>query len=235
MAPRLPPPSARRSPACSHLGVRPTGHGRCRSDAVGATVGSHFDLPGDAVAGRRARPDRRWLAGRSRGPRPTGQSGASTLGVRSGIDWFELHGQVDFGGVAASPARGARRPLARARRSCAWTMGRTDCCPTSGWRDRCAMATLGEAHDDHVRFQPSQAALIDAWLAEQPQVTWDEPFARLRDELAALRGRHAGRPASHRSRAHCAATSRTRSAGSRSCAASASAGAWPTRWGWARR
>ena len=50
------------------------------------------------------------------------------------------------------------------------------------------MADLGESHGDHVRFQPAQAALVDAWLAEQPAVTWDEPFARLRDELAHFKG-----------------------------------------------
>ncbi len=109
--------------------------------------------------------------------------GASTLGVRSGIDWFELRGSVDYDGVAASlPA-----VLSAARRGEAFVTlddGSLGLLPDEWLARSLRMTAIGDIDGDHVRFQPSQAALIDAWLAEQPAVTWDEPFARLRDTLA---------------------------------------------------
>ena len=62
----------------------------------------------------------------------------------------------------------------------------------------------------------------------------DEAFARARAELAHVQRHAAARPPPSRSTASCATTSATRSAGSRSCAGSASAAASPTTWGSAR-
>jgi hypothetical protein len=113
--------------------------------------------------------------------------GLSTLGISSGIDWFELHGQLDFEGVSASlPA-----VLAAARKGEAFVAlddGSIGMLPDEWLARSLRMASLGEIEGDHVRFQPSQAALVDAWLAEQPAVTWDEPFARLRAEFASFAG-----------------------------------------------
>jgi superfamily II DNA or RNA helicase len=113
--------------------------------------------------------------------------GLSTLGISSGIDWFELHGQLDFDGVSASlPA-----VLAAARKGEAFVAlddGSIGLLPDEWLARSLRMASLGEIEGDHVRFQPSQAALVDAWLAEQPAVTWDEPFAKLRAEFANFAG-----------------------------------------------
>ena len=185
------------------------------------------------AAGRGARPDRRRLARRSRWPRLP-RRGASTLGVRSGIDWFELHGALDFGGVAAPlPA-----VLAAARKGEAFVRlddGSLGLLPDEWLARSLRIAALGEPHDDHVRFQPAQAALLDAWLAEQPAGHVGRALRSPARRARALHGRAAGGAAADRSRARCAATSRTPWAGSRSCAGSGSAAASPTTWDSARR
>ena len=50
------------------------------------------------------------------------------------------------------------------------------------------VVAIGTPEADHVRFAPSQAALLDAWLATQPSVSCDEAFARARGELARFEG-----------------------------------------------
>ncbi len=57
------------------------------------------------------------------------------------------------------------------------------------WLRRYArIAAFGEAEDDHVRFRPSQTALLDALLETQPAVRIDEAFARARAELPQFSG-----------------------------------------------
>jgi SNF2 family DNA or RNA helicase len=108
--------------------------------------------------------------------------------VRSGIDWFELHGAVDFGdGRLASLPR-----LLAALRQGGGTITLDD--GTIGllpeeWLQRFAgVAGMGEAADDHIRFKVSQAALLDAVLASQPAVQVDERFAHVREALRSFSG-----------------------------------------------
>jgi SNF2 family DNA or RNA helicase len=50
------------------------------------------------------------------------------------------------------------------------------------------MARFGQSAGDHLRFRPSQAALLEALLASQPAVAVDEAFARARGALATFDG-----------------------------------------------
>jgi len=113
--------------------------------------------------------------------------GAMRVGVSSGVDWFELHGEVDYGGAAAKlPAL-----LAAVRRG--ETMVRLDD-GTYGllpeeWLSRFgAIAGMGSTETDHVRFRRNQAGLLDALLATQPEASCDETFARVRDGLRSFGG-----------------------------------------------
>ena len=168
------------------LGVRPLATGVDGDEPAGANAGTHFDLVASTLPGvvRGLIADGWRVEADGRAYRA---AATSTLGVRSGIDWFELHGALDFGGVEAPlPA-----VLAAARKGEAFVRlgdGSLGLLPDEWLSRSLRIAALGEPHEDHVRFQPAQAALVDAWLAEQPQVTWDEPFARLRDELAHFTG-----------------------------------------------
>jgi superfamily II DNA or RNA helicase len=116
--------------------------------------------------------------------------GAVRVEVSSGVDWFELHGEVDYGETSAKlPAL-----LAAVRRGD--NMVRLDD-GTYGllpeeWLNRYgALAGLGTAGADHVRFRRNQAGLLDALLASQPEASCDAAFARIREELGNFQGIHA--------------------------------------------
>ena len=113
--------------------------------------------------------------------------GSFQMGVSSGVDWFELHGEVSYGETTA------RLPelLAALRRG--ETMVRlgdgTYGLLPEEWLARIGpLAGLGTAQGDHIRFHRSQAGLLDALLATQPEASFDETFARMRDELRSFEG-----------------------------------------------
>ncbi len=111
----------------------------------------------------------------------------TSLELRSGIDWFELHGGVDFGGVRASlPAL-----LAAVKRGAEFIQlddGTLGLLPEAWLARQGRIASLGTAEADFVRFETSQVALLDAWLETQPQVSVDEVFARARAEVVHFEG-----------------------------------------------
>jgi superfamily II DNA or RNA helicase len=117
--------------------------------------------------------------------------GARSLGVSSGVDWFELHGEVDYGGATAKlPALLAA--LRRGENMVRLDDGTYGLLPED-WLSRFgAIVGLGTAEADHLRFRRNQAGLLDALLATQPEVTCDATFARVRDELRSFAGIHTG-------------------------------------------
>ncbi|MGA2739393.1 MAG: DEAD/DEAH box helicase [Bryobacteraceae bacterium] len=117
--------------------------------------------------------------------------GASSLGVSSGVDWFELHGEVDYGGATAKlPALLAA--LRRGENMVRLDDGTYGLLPEE-WLSRFGpIAGLGTPEADHLRFRRNQAGLLDALLATQPEVSCDATFARVRDELRNFGGVHAG-------------------------------------------
>ena len=113
--------------------------------------------------------------------------GATKVDVRSGIDWFELHGEVEYEGQTASlPAL-----LAALRRGDTMVRlgdGTFGLLPEE-WLERFApLAGLGEKEEDHLRFRRNQAGLLDALLMAQPEVHVDELFERMRERLRTFTG-----------------------------------------------
>ncbi len=113
--------------------------------------------------------------------------GATKVDVRSGIDWFELYGEVDYEGQTASlPAL-----LAALRRGDTMVKlgdGTFGLLPEE-WLERFApLAGLGTKEEDHLRFRRNQAGLLDALLAAQPEVHVDEIFERMRERLRTFQG-----------------------------------------------
>jgi superfamily II DNA or RNA helicase len=114
-------------------------------------------------------------------------AGAKRMDVRSGIDWFELRGQIDYGGQQVElPAL-----IAALRRGDGLielgdgTMGMLP----EEWLGKFApLVGLGEMEDDHLRFRQNQAGLLDAMLAAQPEVRVDEMFERARERLRSFAG-----------------------------------------------
>jgi superfamily II DNA or RNA helicase len=114
-------------------------------------------------------------------------AGATRVDIRSGIDWFEMHGEVDFNGVSVD----LPTVIAAARKGDTYVPlgdGSFGLLPDDWLARHARVAALGIPDGDHVRFSLSQTALLDAWLDEQPAVVWDEAFARRRDEIARFDG-----------------------------------------------
>ncbi len=113
--------------------------------------------------------------------------GSFNIQVNSGIDWFELHGKVDFDGVTASlPAL-----LAAMRRGESLVKlddGTYGMLPEEWLSKYGLLAGLGEAKDDHLRFKKTQLGVLDALLATQPEANFDAAFAKARDQLKAFDG-----------------------------------------------
>ena len=108
--------------------------------------------------------------------------------VRSGIDWFELHGSVDFGGGQVVALPRLLDAFRHGRATVALDDGTTGIVPEEWLRSWAGIAGVGETTGDHVRFRMSQVALLDAALEAQPAVRVDEQFARVRDELSSFSG-----------------------------------------------
>ncbi len=111
-------------------------------------------------------------------------STAPTLHVTSGLDWFELHGEAMF-----DDQRTALPQLLEAIRGRQGTVvlgdGTIGILPDE-WMRNFAPFALGTRAEDHVRFRPSQVALLDALLAATPGVDWDRRAAAARDRLHAF-------------------------------------------------
>jgi superfamily II DNA or RNA helicase len=109
--------------------------------------------------------------------------GTESVSVRSGIDWFEVRGGVEFGdSLAPFPAL-----LAAARegsRTVALGDGSAGLLP-EGWLARWRLlGELGEADGDALRVPEGRAWLLDALLAEREGVRTDGAFEAVRARLA---------------------------------------------------
>ena len=109
------------------------------------------------------------------------------LDLRSGIDWFELHGRVEYGDQHASLPR-LLAALDRGDSFVTLDDGSVGLLPEAWLRKHATIAQLGAPQADHIRFKASQTALLDALLAAQPEVTWDAAFDRARARLKSFEG-----------------------------------------------
>jgi superfamily II DNA or RNA helicase len=108
--------------------------------------------------------------------------------VRSGIDWFELHGDLDFGDGRVVPLTQLLSALKRGEGTVPLVDGTRGLVPEEWLRRYVRIAGFGELEGDHVRYRPSQTALLDALLEAQPEVDVDEAFARARVAMTNFAG-----------------------------------------------
>jgi len=109
------------------------------------------------------------------------RSGASSVSVRSGIDWFELGGGLQFGDeIAAFPE------LLEAAREGRGTVplgdGSVGLIPEQ-WLKTWSLLGLGEETEAGLRFPRQQGWMLDALLAERGEVNSDAAFDRYRAGL----------------------------------------------------
>jgi SNF2 family DNA or RNA helicase len=113
--------------------------------------------------------------------------GSYRLEVSSGVDWFELHGEVDYGNTKARLPE-LLAALGRGNNMVQLDDGTYGMLPEEWLRRIGPLAGMGSPQNGHIRFSRSQAGLLDALLATQPEAKWDLTFARVRAELEQFRG-----------------------------------------------
>jgi superfamily II DNA or RNA helicase len=113
--------------------------------------------------------------------------GSWHLSVNSSVDWFELSGGVEFDGVTVP----LPKLLAAVRKNENYVRlddGTHGLLPEE-WLERFGgLAELGETSGTVLKFTQSQALLLDALVAAQPQVEVDTHFQEVRQKLHSFRG-----------------------------------------------
>ena len=136
---------------------------------------------------------------------------APRLDVRSGVDWFELHGDAVFDEQQATLPQ-LLDAVQRRQGTVLLDDGSVGILPED-WLREFATLALGTRSGDHVRFGRTQVALLDALLTQKPAVSWDATAAAARDRLRAFDTIAPLDPPPTLSGHACAHTSAMRSAG----------------------
>ncbi len=122
-------------------------------------------------------------------------AGEINIQVSSGIDWFELHGTVEFGDTQARLPE-LLAALRRGENMVKLDDGSFGMLPEDWLKKYGLIAGLGESHDDHLRFKRNQVGVLDALLAAQPEAKFDAKFASARDQLKHFTGVESAEPPS---------------------------------------
>jgi superfamily II DNA or RNA helicase len=112
---------------------------------------------------------------------------AFRIEMSTGVDWFELHGEVEYGDSKAK-LPDLLAALRRGDNMVRLDDGTYGVLPEDWLRRLGPVAGLGTAESDHIRFRPSQLGLLDALLATQPEARCDETFDNARRELRLFQG-----------------------------------------------
>jgi superfamily II DNA or RNA helicase len=113
--------------------------------------------------------------------------GAFSLSVTSGIDWFELHGEIRFDDrIAKLPE--LLSALKRGENLVPLDDGTFGMLPEEWLKKYGMLAGFGTSHGDHFRFSRCQVGLLDTLLASQPEFSCDPVFQRARNELMSFAG-----------------------------------------------
>ena len=114
-------------------------------------------------------------------------AGEFKLALSTGIDWFDLDGGIDYGGQSVS----LPDLLSAARRG--ETMielgdGSMGMLPEEWLKKYGMLADLGTAENGSLRFNASQAGVLDALLANQTEIQVDTAFEKVRENLRQFEG-----------------------------------------------
>jgi SNF2 family DNA or RNA helicase len=114
---------------------------------------------------------------------------APRLHIKSGIDWFEIEA-ADRGDDGAVDLPELVKAIAAGRRTVTLGDGTIGMLPEEWLAKVAPLLSITDVDGGTIRFKTSQVALMDALLAEQPEVDWDEGFARARAQLLRFEGVH---------------------------------------------
>jgi hypothetical protein len=114
-------------------------------------------------------------------------AGALRMEINSGVDWFDLEGGAQYGDTEVA-LPGLLRAIRQGEHTVGLDDGTVGIIPEDWIKKYGMLAGLGTTDDHHVRFTRPQAALLDALLASEPEITCDAGFQRLRQELQSFSG-----------------------------------------------
>ena len=110
------------------------------------------------------------------------RSDGSAVKVRSGIDWFDVEGHIEFGDASASLPQ-VLEALRRGQHFVQLGDGSRGLLPKA-WLERFAsVLELGAVREDRIRFRPHQASLVDALFVSRTTADVDAAFVRLRRRI----------------------------------------------------
>ncbi|MFO7871435.1 MAG: SNF2-related protein [Kiritimatiellia bacterium] len=115
------------------------------------------------------------------------RSGSFSINISSGTDWFDLEGHIDFDGVEV-PMPEVLKAVRSGERMIRLGDGSAGVLPEKWLRQLELISGTATIKGENVRFAKTQAFLLDALLAEQPGVSWDDTFERLRSEIRGFSG-----------------------------------------------
>ncbi len=114
-------------------------------------------------------------------------AGEFKLALSTGIDWFELGGGVDYGDQRVN----LPELLAAVRRGESMIElgdGSMGMLPEEWLKKYGMLADLGASENGCLRFGASQASMLDALLANQPEIQVDAAFEKIRQNLHEFNG-----------------------------------------------
>ncbi len=119
-------------------------------------------------------------------------AGPPSLTISSGIDWFELRGnlkyQADDGRELEVPLPEILAAARDGRNMITLDDGSTGLLPEQWLTEHGLLTALGQLEGDHLRFKASQAAILDALIDEKELTAVDDPFRRARERLRQFEG-----------------------------------------------
>jgi len=114
-------------------------------------------------------------------------AGSINITVSTGIDWFDVTGNAQFGD-AFVPLPRLLQAIRKGESTVLLDDGSIGMVPQQWLSKYRLLAGAGETDGDGIRFLPSQLGLLDAMLASQTQVVWDQAAASARTRLAHFDG-----------------------------------------------
>ncbi len=115
------------------------------------------------------------------------QSAEIQFRIQSGIDWFELHADIDFNGARiALPELLAA--LSRGDNTVRLDDGSLGILPEEWANQFDLLSGLGVTSEDHLRFSHNQVALLDALISSQEDVETDSKFEELKEKFEDFSG-----------------------------------------------
>ena len=113
--------------------------------------------------------------------------GMPSFTIQSNVDWFELRGGILYATDKEDQLVGIPQILAAARagrHTITLNDGSQGLLPEQWINEHGLLASMGQSHRDHLRFQNTQAALLDALVADAQLIDVDAKFDQIRRGLS---------------------------------------------------